>query len=223
MTSPTTTNPNNPKMLNDDSTKERILQAAGPIFARQGFQSATVREICTGADVNLASINYYFGDKQKLYVEVVKAARDTQSGSFQFSAVPEAAPPAMLLEKFVEVLLQKLGVGSETSWQMELLVREFLFPGEACREIVEEYFRPYFVMLLRIIDRMAGVPLAPETRYQLGFSLIGQCLHYRLAGPIIAMFVDRNESNSHWTPAALARHIACFSIGGIERVVSAAK
>ena len=59
-----------------DTTRDRIVLQAGPIFASKGFRAATVREICDKADVNLASINYYFGDKQKLYFETVVRARE---------------------------------------------------------------------------------------------------------------------------------------------------
>jgi AcrR family transcriptional regulator len=46
-----------------DDTATRVLNAAGLIFAEKGFKDATVREICSAAGVNLASVNYYFRDK----------------------------------------------------------------------------------------------------------------------------------------------------------------
>ena len=60
-------------MPNDD-TATRILDAAGPIFADKGFDRATVRDICQAAGVNLAGVNYYFRDKERLYIEAVKQA-----------------------------------------------------------------------------------------------------------------------------------------------------
>jgi AcrR family transcriptional regulator len=50
-----------------DPTREKLLEAAGQIFAEHGFQAATVREICSRAGANVAAINYYFGDKVELY------------------------------------------------------------------------------------------------------------------------------------------------------------
>ena len=46
-----------------EETRWRLLQAATEVFAEVGYHAATTREICKRADVNLASIHYYYGDK----------------------------------------------------------------------------------------------------------------------------------------------------------------
>ncbi len=61
-------------MSDADTTRARIISAAGAVFAQKGFESATVREICQLAQANLAAINYHFGDKHQLYIEAVKRA-----------------------------------------------------------------------------------------------------------------------------------------------------
>jgi AcrR family transcriptional regulator len=43
-----------------------ILKIAEQLISEKGFESTTVREISSRADVNLAMINYYFGSKEKL-------------------------------------------------------------------------------------------------------------------------------------------------------------
>ena len=57
--------------MSNQSTKERILEAASREFCDKGFKATTIRDICTRADANVASVNYHFGDKRKLYIQVL--------------------------------------------------------------------------------------------------------------------------------------------------------
>src|ERR1700733_4171728 len=51
----------------DISTEEKIKDAARKIFTKKGFLATTIRDIATEADINIASINYYFRSKEKLF------------------------------------------------------------------------------------------------------------------------------------------------------------
>lgn len=51
--------------------KEEILDVAEKLFAEQGFEAVSVREISKAADINIAMVSYYFGSKEKLYEEVI--------------------------------------------------------------------------------------------------------------------------------------------------------
>lgn len=53
-------------------TKEKIIEAAGELFAQKGYEGTSVRDIASTACVNLASINYHFENKQNLYYEVFR-------------------------------------------------------------------------------------------------------------------------------------------------------
>ncbi|EJN6828511.1 TetR family transcriptional regulator [Vibrio cidicii] len=48
------------------STKEKILDIAEGLFAEYGFNDTSLRTITGKAGVNLASVNYHFGDKKTL-------------------------------------------------------------------------------------------------------------------------------------------------------------
>ncbi|MCX9448057.1 TetR/AcrR family transcriptional regulator [Vibrio cholerae] len=48
------------------STKEKILDVAEGLFAEYGFNGTSLRTITSKAGVNLASVNYHFGDKKTL-------------------------------------------------------------------------------------------------------------------------------------------------------------
>jgi len=57
--------------MGTDTTRERILAAASDVFEAKGFDKTTVRDICSRADVNVAAVNYHFGDKQNLFYKVL--------------------------------------------------------------------------------------------------------------------------------------------------------
>ena len=52
------------------STKERILEATEHLVAEKGFDGVSLRDITTGAGVNVSAVNYHFGSKEKLYEEI---------------------------------------------------------------------------------------------------------------------------------------------------------
>ena len=54
-----------------DNVKEKIINSAVEIVSQEGIDEMTTRKIATNSGVNVASINYYFGSKDKLILEVI--------------------------------------------------------------------------------------------------------------------------------------------------------
>jgi len=61
------TQPATPDSAAGALTRQALLDAARMVFARQGFEGASVRAITTAAGANLGSITYHFGSKRALY------------------------------------------------------------------------------------------------------------------------------------------------------------
>jgi AcrR family transcriptional regulator len=59
-------------------TREAILAAAGQAFAERGFDSATVRQIATAAEVDPALVHHYFGTKEQLFLATVQVPINPQ-------------------------------------------------------------------------------------------------------------------------------------------------
>jgi len=206
----------------DSSTRDHILLTAGKVFAECGFQQTTVREICTRAGVNLASVNYYFGDKETLYLEAVQMAHRSRAGEVPLPDWSEDVAAEERLSDFIRTLLTRMIGGDRLPWQSRLMMREVLNPSHACEQLVKGHFRPHFELLLNILDRLmpSGTPL--HERQQMAFSIIGQCLYYRVSGSVVTLLVDEKTHSKYYSVDQLAAQIARFSLLSLEqmRVVS---
>src|SRR4029450_4073601 len=55
-----------------EATPRPILETALDLFAAQGYEGASTRQIAEGAGVNLPAIQYYFGNKEGLYRAIIE-------------------------------------------------------------------------------------------------------------------------------------------------------
>ncbi len=201
-------NPNLP-----DATQGRVLEAAGQVFADKGFEGATVREICQRAGVNIAAVNYYFRDKERLYIEAVKSACHDPAGHFPLPAWPEGTPGLVKLRDFIQTMVRRMVDNHRTQWHRQLFLREMAQPTAACAELVREGIRPMAEVLSGILgELMPDVPQAK--RWLIGFSIVGQCLFYRLAQPIVTMLVGEEE-HRRYDATLLAEHITQFTLAAL--------
>jgi AcrR family transcriptional regulator len=201
----------------------KILNSAGPIFAEKGFEAATVREICQAAGVNGASINYYFGDKENLYIETVRRARQMRAAEVPMPELSRETPPEERLLRFIRTILRRMIDAPEAGWQSRLMMREVLQPTRACRQMVEEYFRPDFNRLLDILDELVPANTPLHVRQQIGFSIVGQCLFYRVARGVIAMLITPDEESEAYSIERLSEHVTrviLASVGHAPPIVS---
>ena len=132
----------------NDASRDRLLMAAVEIFAGRGFRDATVREICAKAEVNQASVNYYFGGKEKLYAESLDFAfRQANERYPLVDALDSTLPPEQRLTDFIRVFLYKLLDDTRLGHHAKLIVREIADPTSALDGIVAQSIAPQFAML----------------------------------------------------------------------------
>lgn len=144
---------------------DRLLHVAGEIFAEKGH-SATVREICTKAQCSVAAINYYFGDKQRLYIRCVQEACEQKGRKFPLAGRESDDGvqdwPAEL-RRFLHTIAQRMMAKSNVSWQSTLMLREVISPSEGVAEILEEPFKRDFEVLTNILSRLLGAAAKDAT------------------------------------------------------------
>lgn len=216
--------------MTKDDIRGHILEVAGAVFAAEGYQNATVRKICAQADVNVAAIHYYFGDKERLYIEAVKNARvliekrwplpDWPSESADDAAAMTQAEAEHRLRTFIETFLRRLLYTEPQAWQMRLLLRETLEPTRAGEELVQEGFKPFFEVLVDILRRLIPTGVAESRLHQIGFSIISQCVFYRFHHRMVEMMISADERAEAFQVDSLAEHIYQFSLGALRSLAA---
>jgi AcrR family transcriptional regulator len=93
-------------IVEERDTRERLIEAAGRLFADYGFKKVTVRDIVAAAHANIAAVNYHFGDKLGLYREVVEAAIAAQETTTRESReAGEGLPADERLRSFIRIFV----------------------------------------------------------------------------------------------------------------------
>jgi AcrR family transcriptional regulator len=196
-----------------DDTRVRLLEAAGEVFAEKGFQAATVREICSRAGANVAAVNYHFGDKQRLYVEVMRYAHR----GFAEHPLPRWAPGTPLADKlraFIEQMLADMQEDAGPSWRRRLMMREMAEPTEACLAVMHAFIQPRREMLREILGEILPPDLPEADRQLIAYSIVGQCLFHRVHWPIVKMMTGEEMFRS-FDLARLTEHITRFSLAAL--------
>jgi AcrR family transcriptional regulator len=201
-------------------TRTRLLEAAGETFAELGYRATTVREICRRAGANIAAINYHFGDKERLYEAVL-----TYTAEQSMKRIPiggEADPgagPAERLESFIRGYIERMLNEGRPAWFGKLVAREMFEPTEALDKVAKNFATPQYQRLRAIVGELLGPGASDALVRWCAFSVIGQCLFYKHARPV----VERLAPEQGYAPAdraELARHIAAFSLAAMRNLRS---
>jgi TetR/AcrR family transcriptional regulator, regulator of cefoperazone and chloramphenicol sensitivity len=204
-------------------TAARLLEAAGPVFAARGFDRATVREICSAAGVNVASVGYHFGDKMGLYRTLIRSIRDARERQFP-DPDNDTADPAEVLGKIVHTMLSRILAADPSGWESQLFMREMQNPTPVFEDIVREFFKPLFDRLVSLLDQLVrranpgSIATVPDhvTR-QLALSVVGQCVYYKVGAGVIEILIPKEQRQNHYDIDTLSRHITAFSLAAANQ------
>ena len=59
------------KTIENSETRKQIITAATQLFADNGFEAVSIRQIAQATDTNIALVSYYFGSKEGLFQEIL--------------------------------------------------------------------------------------------------------------------------------------------------------
>lgn len=167
------------------STRTDILKAALPIFADLGFRGATVRDISAKAGVNLAAINYHFGDKASLYVEVLRYAYAQSRTDEPMPLIEQKQhDPDGQLCAWINWYMSRILTDRNTTIG-RLMFREMADPTPALRNLTEGGIKPVYAALEGIVRGVLGEDADPIDLKMHCLSIVGQCLLYRTGAAVL--------------------------------------
>jgi AcrR family transcriptional regulator len=198
-----------------DPIKARLLEAAGEEFAAHGFEGATVRSICRRAKTkNIAAVNYYFKDKEHLYESALLEAHACSKDGLEY-VNGEGMTPDQRLRAFVGgFLAQTRGGEHRNGWHDALMLREMIQPSAAGADaLVRNAIGPRFAFLKATLRELH--PDGDEdSLHALAFSVVGQCLHYKVGRSISVRLIGEDAYN-RLSVEYLTDHIVTMTLAAL--------
>lgn len=200
-----------------DHTRDKLIEAAGHVFAERGYRAATIREICRRAGANVAAVNYTFGDKMGLYTEVLRHSVRAAKTAAMSAALDENLSPEETIRGVIHARLMSLCRETRPDWHIRLVMHEFSHPTPAMGRVVDEGMRPIYERVRKAVGQVIGLPPEHETTRLSVNSIVGQILFYTFSWPVLSHL----QPELKLTPDQLERiadHIAEFSLAYLKKV-----
>jgi TetR/AcrR family transcriptional regulator, regulator of cefoperazone and chloramphenicol sensitivity len=161
-------------------------------------------------------VNYYFGDKEALYRDVLEHAHAIALQRYppDLGTTPDA-PPEERLRAFVRAFLLRLLDDGVPAWLGKLMAREMIEPTSALDGLVETTLRPMFQRLVGIVGEIAGPAADPKQVRLCAQSVVGQCIFYRHAQECLRR-LGRDAESGQGKAERVAEHVTRFSLAAIR-------
>lgn len=161
------------------STRERILNAAGELFAYKGFSATTIRDICEKADANVAAVNYHFRDKEGLYKELVILMEQEIRKTFidAFHDHPEASIEERLYDFIFHFLHRRLDP-DRAAWKAIFFHHEIMQPSSTAVQILSELIQKEQALLMLLTRELTAREFSDDEVLYIAQSIFGQGFFY---------------------------------------------
>jgi AcrR family transcriptional regulator len=200
------------------NTQLHVLESASVVFAKKGYRTATIAEICDHARANVASVNYYFGDKKNLYDQVWRHAYKIATETYPLDdCLSDDTSPEECLYAFISGMLRRIFSKGPAGHFTRLMAREIAEPTWAHKAIVEKAISPERRRLEGIISTLLDGNEMKDRVLLCAMSVISQCLLLNMNSS------GRRRNFSAQQIEPLARHITRFSLAGIREIKNLAR
>lgn len=149
------------------ANESAILRAAERVFARAGFEGATMADIADEAGLPKANLHYYFGNKRDLYRAVLDAV--LHDWLAPLDVITPEADPAHALSQYIEL---KMALAQERPHASRVFANELLHGAPVVLDLLRTDLRQQVLDKAAVIDAwMAQGRMAPVDSTHLFFSI----------------------------------------------------
>ncbi len=170
-----------------DQTRLALIRAALVLFARNGYEATTTREIASTAKANIGSIAYHFGGKEGLHAacaqHIVETIRGIAGEALDGPDIPADLPPEMavaLLESLIERMVGFIVARPEGGEIVQFVLRELNRPTAALNTIYYGVFEPTHKRLCALWAIASGSERDADATMLTVFTLVGQLVYFRI-------------------------------------------
>ena len=144
-----------------------ILRAAERVFARAGFEGATMADIADEAGLPKANLHYYFGAKRALYRAVLDAV--LHDWLAPLDAITPEADPRTALRHYIEL---KMALAAERPHASRVFANELLHGAPVVLDLLRTDLRQQVLDKAAVIDGwIAAGRMAPVDSVHLFFTI----------------------------------------------------
>ncbi|MDO5639007.1 MAG: TetR/AcrR family transcriptional regulator [Neisseria sp.] len=204
-------NPARASRADGADTRARILETAGELFAAQGFAQTPNKTIAAAAQVDLASINYHFGNREGLYQAVlVEAHRRTIS----LADLQQLADSPLSAEAKLRLLLDGVmrKILAEQGWHTRVMAQAFAQPVQS-HQLLEGEILPKSVLTKQIASDISGIPAAEPALQLCMINILAPVLMLFLFGHHLPAPLQGIDTRN---PDALAEHFHRYAVAGLQ-------
>lgn len=184
------------------------------LFAEHGYHAVSIRQIAQKADVPLALVGYYFGQKHELFHAIFAHWRGTISERLALLAHAEASPrDAHYLGRIVNAFLQpvlQLRASSEGEYYALLVARELLYRTPATEQVLADFFDPMAHAFIAALQAACPGSTRAQTAWAYQFTM-GALLHHLIDHRVERLSLGANTPHD----AQAAPLLTAFITAGI--------
>ncbi len=195
-----------------EGTPAALLAAGRKLFARYGYEGASVRAITAEAGANLGAITYHFGSKKALYNRVVEACVTPLATRVEAAL---ASPGSVLdrLERVVGAYFDHFGENPDLP---QLMLQEIVLGGGPPEAAGPTMRRIYGMIQRAIQEGQAAGEIRAGDPVLLGITLISQPIFPMLVREPVRM-LTRLDMRDPATRERVAAHVATVVRAALEK------